>query len=104
MLRAEDLGALTLSDRAEGVRLSVYVKPRASRTSLVGVREGALVVAVTAAPVEGEANAAVVRVLAQALGLPARDIVIASGQTGKRKTIDVRGMTAAAARERLGRP
>jgi uncharacterized protein len=97
-----ELASLAIGERPEGVRLRVYVKPRASRTEIVGVREGALAVAVAAHPVEGEANQELVRGLAAVLGVPARDVVVASGQAGKKKLVDIRGIDARALRARLG--
>ncbi len=71
-------------------RLSVRVTPRASRDGIDGFDpEGVLRVRVTAAPADGAANAAVVKLLARALGLPARDVVLVSGATGRQKIFDV---------------
>jgi uncharacterized protein (TIGR00251 family) len=92
-----------LSDRPLGARLSVHVKPRASRTGIVGVRDGALCVAVAAPPVEGEANAALARALADVLHVPLRDVVVVAGQASKRKIVDVCGIDASTVRERLGK-
>lgn len=79
----------------------MYVKPRSSRDAIEGDREGALVVRLTAPPVEGEANAALARVLGQALGVPASAVRLLSGATGRRKRAFVAGVTAAEARARL---
>jgi uncharacterized protein (TIGR00251 family) len=84
-------------------RLSVRVQPRASRNEIVGFdAAGVLRVRVTAPPVDGAANKAVVEVLAAALDVPKADISIASGQTGRLKMVDVEGMSEAEARRRLG--
>jgi uncharacterized protein len=79
----------------------VYVKPRSSRDAIEGEREGALVVRLTAPPVEGEANAALARVLGQALEVPASAVRLLSGATGRRKRVFVAGVTAAEALARL---
>jgi uncharacterized protein (TIGR00251 family) len=79
----------------------VRVQPRASRDAVTDEREGALVVRITAPPVEGEANAALARVLGQALGVPPSAIRLLSGQTGRRKRVQVLGVSVAEARERL---
>ena len=69
------------------VRFEIQVAPRASRGEVVGVREGALVVRVTAPPVEGAANVAVTKLLAAALGVPPRDVVIERGARARRKLV-----------------
>lgn len=93
--------ALTLSERGSALRFGVYVKPRSSKTGLGGVREGRLVVAVAAPPVEGEANAEVVRVLGELLGLPRQQVRIVAGQSGRTKVLEVEGVSAAELRQRL---
>jgi hypothetical protein len=83
------------------VVLAVRVKPRASRDAIEGEREGALVVRLTAPPVEGEANASLARVLGKALGVPPSAIRLLSGATARRKRVLVTGLGAAEARARL---
>jgi uncharacterized protein (TIGR00251 family) len=83
------------------VTIPVRVQPRASRDALGGVREGALVVRLTAPPVEGEANAALVRFLAHALGVPPAAVALVRGARGRQKLVRVSGMDAAAVRQRL---
>ena len=71
-------------------RLSVRVTPRAARDRIDGFDgDGVLRLRVTAPPAEGEANVAVVKLLARALGLPARDVVLVSGATARRKVFEV---------------
>jgi len=71
-------------------RLMVRVTPRAARDGIDGFDAvGTLRLRVTAPPAEGEANAAIVKLLARALGLPARDIVLVSGATARRKSFEV---------------
>ena len=72
------------------MRLAVRVTPRSTRDAVEGFDdEGALRVRVTAAPADGAANAAVARLLAKALGLPGRDVVLVSGTTARQKLFDV---------------
>lgn len=71
-------------------RLTVRVTPRSARDRIDGFdAEGVLHLRVTAPPAEGEANAAVVKLLARALGLPARDVVLVSGTTARKKAFEV---------------
>jgi uncharacterized protein (TIGR00251 family) len=80
----------------------VRVTPRASRDAIEGEREdGVLKVRLTAPPVEGEANAALVRLMGRALGVPPRAIRLLSGASGRDKRLLVEGVQAAEARARL---
>lgn len=85
----------------EGTRLEVYVQPRASRDAVVGTHDGAWKVALTAPPVDGEANAALVSFVADVLGCASRDVTLVGGATSRRKTLEVRGLTRAEIDARL---
>jgi uncharacterized protein (TIGR00251 family) len=87
-----------------GVRLLLYVQPRASRTELAGQFGDALKVRIASPPVEGAANAELVRFLAETLGVRTAAVKIRSGETGRRKTITVSGITVELAARRLGLP
>jgi uncharacterized protein (TIGR00251 family) len=91
---------LEIREGPEGVTLKVHVQPRASRDALAGEREGALVVRLTAPPVEGAANEALCRLLARALGVPPSSVSVVSGARGRRKGVKVAGLDA---RSVLGR-
>lgn len=88
--------SLEVNPRDGGVRFAVHVKPRSSRSRIEGVREGALVVALTSPPVEGAANAELQRLLARTLGVSRSAVTIAAGATGRRKLVDVAAMDQAA--------
>jgi uncharacterized protein (TIGR00251 family) len=82
--------------------IDVLVVPRASRTA-VGPRVGdRLRIAVTAPPVDGAANAAVIEALADAFGVRKAAVTIVRGETGRRKTVRIEGATAAALRRLAG--
>src|SRR5262245_26144580 len=85
-----------------GVRLRVKVKPRASKSRVLGPKEGMLEVSVAAPPVDGEANAELVKTLAQALGLGRTSIEIVSGASGRSKLLLLRGLSEAELYARLG--
>lgn len=71
-------------------RISVRVTPRSSRDAVEGFDDaGVLRVRVTAPPAEGAANSAVARVLAAALRVPGRDVVLVAGAASRNKTFDV---------------
>jgi uncharacterized protein (TIGR00251 family) len=84
-----------------GAILSVKVVPGASRDRIVGVLGEALKVAVSKPPQGGAANAAVVALLASALGLPANQVLVHRGHSNPRKQVFIRGMTARQLEARL---
>jgi len=94
--------ALDLRASGSGVTLRVRVQPRASKDALGGEREGALVVRLTAPPVEGAANEALARFLGKTLGVAPSAVRVVSGASGRNKVVSVAGLDAATARERLG--
>ena len=75
--------------------------PRSPNNRIDGVRDGRIVVRVTAAPVDGAANEAVIATIAAALDLPRRAIRVAHGDTSRNKTIEITGLDSAAVRARL---
>ena len=77
-----------------GTVIKVKVIPRSSRTEILGKENDIYRVKLTAPPVEGKANKAVIELLAEKLGVPKREIEIVSGKTGRLKTIRIRGLTA----------
>jgi len=81
--------------------LIVHVQPRSPRSEIVGEHGDALKVRLAAPPVDGAANDELVRFLAERLGVRRADLDIVRGATGRRKTVRIAGMTAAAARELL---
>jgi uncharacterized protein (TIGR00251 family) len=94
--------ALDIRDTDAGLTLRVRVQPRASRDAFAGEREGALVVRLTAPPVEGAANDALARVLGKALGVAPSAVQVVTGTSGRNKVVSVAGVDAATARKRLG--
>jgi len=82
-------------------RLHVRVTPRSSREAIEGFdADGVLRVRVSAPPADGAANAAVAKLLAKALGLPGRDVVLVAGATARQKTFEI-ALTEADIRERI---
>lgn len=92
-----------MAARRDAGLLHVRVQPRASRDGIAGWRpDGALSVRVTAAPVDGRANAAVGSVLAAALGVRTSSVEIVRGTTGRDKYVRVAGLTMDDVIRRLG--
>lgn len=84
-----------------GCRLKVKVVRGASRTEVVGRLGEALKVRVAAPPEGGQANRAILALLAERLGLPAADVTLVSGAAAPAKVVALRGLTAAQAWARL---
>jgi uncharacterized protein (TIGR00251 family) len=77
--------------------LSVRVQPRARSETLVGLREGVIVIRVAAPPLDGRANDAVCRLLAGAIGVRANALTILRGERARDKVIAVDGVDQATA-------
>jgi hypothetical protein len=92
---------MDIRETAEGVTFPIRVQPRASCCECAGVQDGAVRLKITAPPVEGRANEACIRLLAEALNLRKRQITILSGLKSRNKVVAVAGLSAAALRERL---
>lgn len=90
-----------LQEDAEGVVLTVRVKPRARRNAIVGVRNDALFVEVTAPPEQNRANDAVIALLAETFDIPKSRIEMLSGQSYREKRVRVWGLTSAQVQGRL---
>ena len=86
--------AIDLKATTGGVELRVHVTPRARRPSIGGTHGGALKVAVSAPPVDGAANDAVIEALAEALGIPKRSITLLRGASSREKTLRIEGVAA----------
>jgi uncharacterized protein len=84
---------LSITESADGVRLSVRVVPRSSKTRIDGVFTGALRVRVNAPPVDGAANKALCGFLAKAFVLRKRDVEIVQGERSREKTVLLRGIS-----------
>lgn len=72
---------------SQGLTFSVKVVPGASRTGVVGIEGDLLKVRLAAAPVDGNANRALIDLLAKVLFIPKSSIHLKSGLTSRRKTI-----------------
>lgn len=89
-----ELATIRVEEVGGAVRFEVRVSPRASRDGVGGVHDGALKVKTTAPPVDGQANAAVIELVAKALRVPKRAVRIVGGDTSKSKRIEVDGVDA----------
>lgn len=85
---------LRINEGDGGVTFEVRVAPRASRNAIKGVEDGVLKVALTAAPVEGAANAALVKLLSKALGVSKSSVWIVRGEHARNKVVCIDGLAA----------
>lgn len=81
------------TEHPKGATILVLVAPRASRTKVVGVHDGRLKVQLSAPPVDGAANTQLVEFIAGELGVRRGDVGLISGQSSRRKTLLVTGVT-----------
>jgi len=82
-------------------RLQLRVSPGASRPGIVGRHGEAWKVRVAAPPEDGRANDALVRLLADTLALPQRDVAIVSGHGARDKIVTLEGIAPDEAERRL---
>ena len=87
------MGGLRVSATGTGVRLSIRVQPRASDSRIAGVHGDSLKVRLTAPPVDGAANAALIELLAEVLGVSRQLVQIAAGQHSRNKVVEVAGLS-----------
>lgn len=83
-----------LKNEADGVLLFVKLQPRASSNEIAEPLGNELRIKVTAPPVDAAANEALIRLLAEHLDCPRRQVALVRGQTSRHKTIKLYGLTA----------
>ena len=89
------MDAAFVKDVAVGCTLSVRLHPGARKNGVTGVHADAVKIALTAPPVDGKANEALIAFLAETLRLPRARIAIVAGLTGRAKTVRITGKSAA---------
>ena len=90
-----------LSGDGGSTLVRVRLQPRGRRDEIAGERDGALLVRVTAPPVEGRANAALCKLLAKAAGVAPSRAELVRGASSRDKVVRLEGVAPAAAAERL---
>lgn len=76
----------------EGVIISLYIQPNASKTEVIGEHNGLLKIKIKAPPVDGKANEEVLRFLSKALNISRSEIEILKGDKSREKKVLVRGL------------
>lgn len=90
-----------LTVQPEGIRLTLHVQPGARKSEVAGEHGEALKIRLAAPPVEGKANAALLRWLSAQLGVPHKMVTLLSGERNRHKIVAVSGIDAATALSRL---
>ncbi len=80
-------------ETGQGIEIDIKAVPGASRDRVVGLLGECLKVQISAAPEKGKANKAIESLLANSLGVRARDVAVVSGHTTARKTVRVTNVT-----------
>ncbi|MBZ5530796.1 MAG: DUF167 domain-containing protein [Acidobacteriia bacterium] len=92
---------IPIQESVKGVTFAVKVHPRARKNAITGTVGDALKLALTAPPVEGKANHAVIEFFAELFAISRSSVTIASGETSRNKVIRIGGVSADAVRRRL---
>jgi uncharacterized protein (TIGR00251 family) len=95
--------ALRATEKDGALTIDVLVQPRAPRPAVGPIVGDRLRVAVAAPPVDGKANQALARALGEALGVAPNAVEVLRGESGRRKTVRIRGATLAALERLLAR-
>ena len=86
-----DMMKTPIKDNA--ITIEVRVVPRASRSEIVGVHDGALKVRIASPPVDGAANAELIKLFSKKFGVSKSDIIIVGGETSKSKRIKITNLS-----------
>lgn len=92
---------IPVHESAKVITFAVKVHPRARKNAITGVVGDALKLALTAPPVEGRANQAVIEFFAELFAIPRSSVTIASGETSRNKVIRIAGVSKLVAEQRL---
>ena len=84
---------LNIKEDRDSITIPVRVLPRSSVSEIVGVYDGAVKVRLTSPPVEGAANAELIKLFAKKLDVPKSSITIVSGESSRTKRLRVFGVT-----------
>lgn len=74
------------------VTLTLHIQPGAKKTEIAGEHGDALKIRLAAPPVDGKANAALLAYLAETLGVAKSAVTLKSGQTSRRKVVEILGL------------
>ena len=92
---------IDITEKAGSLIVNVRVVPRASRTEIVGQHDGALRIRIAAPPVDGAANAELIKLLAKKFGVSKSDVEIITGETSKNKRIKIANLSESSFRGKI---
>src|SRR5215467_13054507 len=92
---------IPIKESAKGIVFAVKVQPRARQNAIAGVVGDMLKLALTAPPVDGRANQAVIEFLAELLEIPRSSVTITSGETSRSKVVRIAGLSQQAVKAKL---
>ena len=85
---------INFTENGDSVVFMVCVVPRASKSEIIGEHDGALKVRIASPPVDGAANAQLIKLLSQVFDVSKNSVEILSGQTSKLKRVEISGAKA----------
>ena len=85
---------INFTEKSGAIVFNVRVVPRASKSEIVGEHDGALKLRIASPPVDGAANAELVKLLSKAFGVSKSEVEILAGQTSKTKQIKISNLSA----------
>jgi len=88
MQKTEDRAA-----RPSKAVIHIRLTPRSSRNEVLGLRDGVFRIKLTAPPVDGKANQALIAFLSKALHVPKGNVMLVSGETSRDKIVRIHGLT-----------
>jgi hypothetical protein len=83
---------INITEIPGGVRFEVKVQPRSSKNQVAGEQEGALKIKLTAPPVDGEANQALIAYLSDCFKVPKKNISLLKGDSSRHKLLEIIGV------------
>jgi uncharacterized protein (TIGR00251 family) len=93
---------LNISETTDGLILEIKVQPRSAKNEIAGEQAGALKIKLTAAPVDGEANQALIKFLSDVFKVPKKNIMLLKGETSRHKLIEIKGISKELMLQKIG--
>ena len=86
----------------EAIRLHIFIQPKSSKNEIIGPHNGLLKIKITAPPIDGKANEGLIAFLSDYFDIAKRNIIIIRGETGRKKTLELRGISLEQVHLKLG--